>query len=326
MCREYGVAMVNPYRSARAAARTMLDAVRRSRSRTAVSRDPAAEPTFGDYIDRRHEWLFANLPEPSATYLHDLHAKDKQKALARRLGLPVAEEYVSHVPLVDALEVIASTPVENVVLKPVAAKSGNGVFCIVKENGRYRDLRSGKRFRLEGLRQEAQLSYAKLRRSDEWLVEELLLPADGSMRIIDEVKAHCFAGHAELIMQKGEVGGGKRGLRFYDRDWRPVETGRRPESTIDELTPPANGVALVEAAERAAAQIPVPFMRVDLYDTHRGVVLGEFTPGPGGRHAFNAEWTERLTLSWREAAARLEAGLASGEIQPLFPEEQLVEA
>jgi len=299
----------------------MLDAVRKSRRRARVESDPDAEPTFGDYIDRRHEWLYANLPAESADYLHDLHAKDKQKALARRLGLSVAEEHVSHVPLADALDYIAAAPVDNVVLKPVAAKSGTGVFCIVRENGRYLDLRTMKRFRLEGLRQEARLSYAKLRRADEWMVEELLLPSDGSMRIIDEVKAHCFAGRTELIMQKGEARSGRRGLRFYDRDWQPVETGRRPESTIDDLTPPPNGAALVEVAERASSRIPMPFMRVDLYDTHRGVVLGEFTPGPGGRRSFNAEWTERLTRSWREAAERLEAGLASGETQPLYPEE-----
>ncbi|MFO7544631.1 MAG: ATP-grasp fold amidoligase family protein [Trueperaceae bacterium] len=314
--------MVNPYRSARAVARSMLDVARNTRRKAAVPRDSASEPTFGDFIDRRHEWLFAHLPEASAAYLHDLHAKDKQKALARRLGLSVADEYVSHVPLADALEFITSTPVDHVVLKPVAAKSGNGVFCIVKEDGRYRDLRSEKRFRLDRLRQEAHLSYAKLRRPDAWMVEELLLPADGSIRIIDEVKAHCFGGRTELIMQKGEVGGGKRGLRFYDRDWQPVTTGRRTESTIDELTPPPNGAALVEVAERAATQIPMPFMRVDLYDTSRGVVLGEFTPGPGGRHAFNAEWTERLTRSWREAAKRLEAALANGEMQPLLPDAQ----
>src|SRR5690606_36191894 len=201
--------MVNPYRSARAVARSMLDVVRKSRRKAAPPRDPTTEPTFGDYIDRRHEWLFAHLPEASAAYLHDLHAKDKQKALARRLGLSVAEEYVSHVPLADALEFIASTPVDHMVLKPVAAKSGNGVFCIVKENGRYHDLRTGKRFRLDGLRQEANLSYAKLRRADEWMVEELLLPADGTVRLIDDLKFSCFGGTAELILQKGEVHGGK---------------------------------------------------------------------------------------------------------------------
>jgi len=312
--------MVNPYRSARAVARSMLDVVRKSRRKAAPPRDPTAEPTFGDYIDRRHEWLFAHLPEASAAYLHDLHAKDKQKALARRLGLSVAEEYVSHVPLADALEFIASTPVDHMVLKPVAAKSGNGVFCIVKENGRYHDLRTGKRFRLDGLRQEANLSYAKLRRADEWMVEELLLPADGTVRLIDDLKFSCFGGTAELILQKGEVHGGKKGIRFYDREWTPVDTGLRPHDILDALTPPANGPALLEVAERTATQIPMPYIRVDLYDTHRGAVLGEFTPGPGARHAHNDEWRQRLTRRWREAASRLEAGLVSGEIQPIFPE------
>ncbi len=314
--------MVNPYRSARAAARSALSAVRKLRRKPPVIPDPNAEPTFGDFIDRRHEWLFANLPEASAAYLHDLHAKNKQKALARRLGLSVAAEYVSHVPLRDALDFIASSPVDNVVLKPVAAKSGTGVFCLVKEDGRFRDLRSGKRYRLAGLRQEAQLSYGKLKRADEWLVEELLLPSDGSLRMIEDFKFSCFAGRVEHVLQKGEVGG-RKGLRFYDRSWQPVDTGIRPESIIEELQPPANRAALMEVAEATASRIPVPYIRVDLYDSHRGIVLGEFTPGPGGRHAHKPEYKERLTRRWKEAAALVEARLASGELEPIFPEGDL---
>src|SRR5690554_2588461 len=82
---------------------------------------------------------------------------------------------------------------------------------------------------------------------------------------------------------------------------------------------PAAADALVSEAERATRQIPLPFMRIDLYDSHRGVDLGEFTPGPGGLRQFNDEWQARFIRLYREAAAELEAGLRTGAIAPLMP-------
>lgn len=316
---------MNPYLKARVAAQRLKKALRKvSRRRTkAARREASGEREFGDLLDRRDEWLFANLPRESAEYLYGMHGKDEQKELARRLGLSVAEEYISDVPLEEALRHIERTRLERFVLKPLSAKSGAGVVCAVKQDDGYLDLKRGKRTTLKGIGEEAYLGYAKLGRADRWLVEELLLPRDGGLRMIEDYKFHCFAGRVEFILQKGDVdedGTVKHAIRFYDRDWRPVDTGMRPDLQSDTLTPPPTGEQLVEAAEAAASRIPMPFLRVDLYDSHRGVVLGEFTPGPGGRRLFNQEWTERLTRRWHEAAAELEARLASGDLVPLFPE------
>lgn len=320
---------MNPYLWARATAKRMqrtLRMARHARAR-AARRQATDEPTFGDLLDRRHEWLFAHLPRASAEYLHGLHGKDEQKALARRLGLSVANEYVSYVPLKEALAFIGAHGLKRFVLKPLSAKSGAGVICAVEQGEKYLDLKHGKRMSLKEIGNEAYLGYGKLGRPDRWLVEELLLPPDGSLRMIEDYKFHCFAGRVEFILQKRIVtdandrdGATRLAIRFYDRDWNPVDTGMRPELQSDALTAPANGARMVEVAEAAASQIPMPFLRVDLYDSHRGIVLGEFTPGPGGRRLFNQEWTERLTRRWHEAAAELEARLANGELEPLFPE------
>lgn len=317
---------MNPYLRARAAAKRLQRALRKaSLARTkAARREVPGEPVFGDLLDRRHEWLFAHLPRASAEYLHGMHGKDEQKKLARRLGLSVAEEYVSHVPLKEALAHIEAHGLERFVLKPLSAKSGAGVVCAVKQGDGYFDLKRGTRTSLKKIGREAYLGYAKLGRADRWLVEELLLPPDGALRIVQDFKFHCFAGKVEFILQKGVVeedGEAKLAIRFYDRDWSPVDTGMRPDLQSDVLTPPPTGTVMVEVAERAASQVPMPFLRVDLYDSHRGIVLGEFTPGPGGRRLYNREWTERLTRRWHEAAAELEARLASGDLEPLFPEE-----
>ncbi len=62
---------------------------------------------------------------------------------------------------------------------------------------------------------------------------------------------------------------------------------------------------------------PPNTIRIDLYDTTRGIVLGEFTPGPSRRDVCNAKWDARLTKRWFEAVAEIEAGVRSGRVVPL---------
>lgn len=285
----------------------------------------AAGATFADIVDDRRTWLFENLPHESAEYLHDLHPKDKQKQLARRLGLSVADDYLTRAPLTEALDFVSRSQHRTLVLKPMHGRSATGVFCLVREEGGFRDLKSGKVLGLGALRRRALDSYGRLGRRDEWQVEELLLPADGSIGFIEDHKFYCFAGRTELILQKGviEEDGHNRGvIRWYDRDWQPVETGVWPKHISERLVPPPAAQALVETAERATGQLPMPFMRIDLYDSHKGVVLGEFTPGPGGMWQFNAEWQDRLIDRWHEAAAKVKQRLDSGALAPMFPPER----
>ncbi len=76
---------------------------------------------------------------------------------------------------------------------------------------------------------------------------------------------------------------------------------------------------MLAIAERISAKLCYPFIRVDLYDTSRGPVVGELTPGPGRRYAFSPQWDARLSQRWLEVARVLETGIRSGRIQPLGP-------
>lgn len=308
----------------KAVLRTLRSNLKSRPRKTSKSATATGEPRFADLIDARGEWLYAKLPRPAADYLYHLHGKDKQKALARHVGVSVAQEYVSGVPLADALAFIESSPLELFVLKPNNGRSGSGVFCLVREPGGFRELKSGKVHRLGRIRELALESYGALKRADEWLVEELLLPSDGGVRHIEDYKFYCFAGRVELILQKGDIGAGRNMrhvIRFYGRDGQAVDTGVWPHATSDELVPTPNLEVLIAESERIAGQLTTPFMRIDLYDSQRGVVLGEFTPGPGGLRLFNQAWTERLTRRWHEAAVELEADLTSGRRKPLLPEQ-----
>lgn len=295
---------------------------RQARLRAERGAGRTGEPEIGDLLERRGEWLFRHLPRESAEYIYDLHSKGKQRALARTAGMPVAEVYVDGVTLRDALAALDALPHERFVLKPNHGRNSVAVFCLAREGSGYRDLTSGSVHTTAQLGRRALRAYEPLRRADEWLVEELLLAPTDPTRTATDFKFYCFGDRAELVRQRVSVGFGKERrvlMRHYDRDGVPVDTGLKAAQICDDLELPASFLDLRSEAERVSAMITTPFMRVDLYDSHRGVVLGELTPGPGGMYSLNPEWKERFTRRWHESARALETALANGTVQPLVP-------
>ena len=278
--------------------------------------------TFASLIDGRRSWLFETLPREAAEYQYDIFKKSSQKRLARRLGIPVADEYLSRVPLVEAIAYVEQTRMERFVIKPNSSHSAIGTRCLVRGgDGRYLDLKSQRRRPLKKIAQEARREYARLGRPDQWMLEELLLPADGSSSLLDDYKCSCFGGVVEVIAHKRPIPGTGRydAAQHFTRDWMPVNIG---VDDRDELIyeAPRLGRKIIEVAEAAASGLSYPFIRIDLYDTTRGIVLGEFTPGPGRADRLHPEWDERFTDLWQAAARRTAEDIRSGRSIPLGPE------
>jgi hypothetical protein len=280
------------------------------------ARRDAVEPSFGDLVTNRQRWLFATLP-PAAAELHwDIFAKDSQKRLARRLGLEVAHDFASGVTLDAAFDRIEELQLDRFVVKPISSFSGIGCRSLVRDHDRFRDLRTGRRWR-PGLLKRVLRGELHRARPDAWIVEELLLPVDGALRCIEGYKLYCFGGRVELILDKRAVPGRQKYLaQFHTRDWTPVNVGLEDRAEPIAVVP-VHGARIVETAERVASQLSYPFIRIDLYDTSRGILLGEFTPGPGRRYGFDPIWNAHLVRRWREAAAEIEAGIRTGRIVPL---------
>lgn len=279
----------------------------------------AARGSFGWLVDERKRWLFDVLPPASAETHWNLFDKRSQKALARRLGLSVAEDYVVGLPLSEALDAIERRALERFVIKPVLSHSAKGCRALVRERAGFVDVATGRRWHRRGLERVLRRDVIA-GRDDVWLVEEMLHPFSGRLEPIEDVKLYCFGGTVELVLLKRPRQGAKgyEG-QFYTRDWEPVNVGL--EDREEPMTHiPINGRRLIEAAELAASQLCHPFIRIDLYDAHRGVILGEFTPGPGRRYGFNATWDAYLVGRWHEAAASIEQGIRSGRIVPLGAE------
>ena len=277
--------------------------------------------SFADLVGRRREWLFANLPRDAAEYHYNIHRKHAQKHLAERLGFKTAKLHLLKVPLAEAIRHAEGAGLERFVIKPNSSKSAIGCRCVVKEDEEYLDLLTGNRFaNLQALHDDARREYAKLNRADEWLLEELLLPFDGSLSLIDDYKFYCIGGVVELIVHKKPLGKDRMFYsRTYTRNWTLVNVGLEDKDDAV-VEAPLNGARLVETAEAVSSKLCYPFIRIDLYDASQGIYLGEFTPGPGRMRNFTPEWNERLCRKWLQAAKALEEGLRSGKIQPLAPE------
>jgi hypothetical protein len=284
------------------------------------SRPWAAPGSFGALVGERKRWLDETLSPESAAYHYDIFKKVSQKRLARRLGLAVAADHLTDVPLAEAIAFVDRARLERFVIKPDLSRSAIGFRRIERRGDAYVDLATGTGLTLAGLERSLRRELAHLGRPDAWLVEEVLTPVGGTSAALEDYKFYCFGGTVEMILHKWPAPGGVGTQRnWYDREWNPLLVSIRGPGE-GPVRAPLAGARLVAAAESAARSLCYPFIRVDLYDTDRGVVFGEFTPGPGLIETFTDAWSERLRIRWLEAEADLLERIASGALVPLVAE------
>ena len=101
-------------------------------------------------------------------------------------------------------------------------------------------------------------------------------------------------------------------IRFHYFDGEGTTYRWRDERADDSIPLSPLVPELLEAGRVLAKAVPLPFVRVDLYATTAGVVVGELTLGPGGDQYLRAEEDVRLGRMWERAQVRLEMDLASG--------------
>ena len=107
------------------------------------------------------------------------------------------------------------------------------------------------------------------------LVEEWIGDEEGASPA--DLKFLCFDGEVAVI-QVHLSRYSDHTVAFYDPSWRrlPVATSKTPAAPP--VPAPENLATLLEHASRLSAGFD--FVRVDLYDTERGVYFGEYTPYP----------------------------------------------
>jgi len=199
----------------------------------------------------------------------------------------------------------------SIVIKPASGSASTGVYivncdgeiiCIKEAN-----LLSSK----EELKEHARgLMKEGLVRHDHWLVEELVIGADGQSAAAD-IKCYTFYGRTELVLY----------IQRYPRlqsTWFDRE-GNQLDSTGVALAPRiAEAVSL---ADRIGGSIPAPFIRIDFLEGKDDIVFGEFTPRPGTYCDRDAETDYRLGVAFLCAEERLLEDLLCGKKFPEYSAE-----
>jgi hypothetical protein len=173
---------------------------------------------------------------------------------------------------------------EKFVIKPAKGYSSKNVF--VMNNGV--NLLDGKVW----TRQEVidKLANSPQEKNVEVIVEEFLLPWDGSDRIPYDYKFYMFGStiaYCHIIERRDGENTLLNRNWYVDIDFLPIDNQIMVELLPEEnlTTKPDCWNELVTTAKYLAGSIN-RFTRVDLYATDRGVVFGEFTPTPHGGRGF----------------------------------------
>jgi hypothetical protein len=144
----------------------------------------------------------------------------------------------------------------------------------------------------------------------EVIVEELVDDAQGWDVPLD-YKVHAFAAGSPLVLQRyGPNSQGKagKGYEWYDEAGTHLgdicEEG--PHNPRWKMVPPPSLPEIFRIARELVAAAGVSFVRVDLYNSTRGVVFGEFTPVPNSaKLTFDPIWDRRLGQVWARSLEQL---------------------
>lgn len=287
--------------------------------------------------------VFARFTDCPASYMHSLHETKRRMAILRAFGVRhpywdlnakqggyrfAAAHGIAHPETfgryahIDDIDLDALP--DRFLVKPDSGANNRGVIGLDRQaDGTYVDRLLGRAMTWEEVRAEYLELVGADRISSSLIVEELLRKPGDSRRIPDDFKIYCFYDRAELIMQRDMRQTSTRSewkFKFWNRDWEDVGPVKYPDRYDETLQRPAHAAELVEAAERLGRQIRLPFIRLDFYDTDRGVVFGEVTLNPGPPEVFSEEADEYLGRHREFAAARLLAeDVAAGHFDHLTP-------
>jgi hypothetical protein len=126
------------------------------------------------------------------------------------------------------------------------------------------------------------------------LAEEVLCQREGGE--LKDYKFYTFYGKAELVKVFSQTIRHAHTEILLDANWRPIQLSNRKDGHAVSIPPkPESHAEMLETVRKLGENLD--FVRVDLYDTTRGVVLGEMTIYPlAGR--FNSPTPDPKFNQW----------------------------
>lgn len=239
--------------------------------------------------------------------------KLRDKAVADTLGIRSARIYATyHAP--EEVD-LASLP-DRFALKATNMASGQGVFLLHRQNGRYRDLRQRRAFSEHQLLKALLATRRDKRKPFDApvIAEELLIGENGPDQIPFDYKFYVFDGQVEFIVQM-DRNISPPGIAWFGRDFAPLDPAciAAMSDRMQPMTPrlPRNWQALLDAARRISLHIDTPYISVDLYTDGADVIFGELTAAPGGPYFGMWRFSDAFDA---DLGAQYLAGLARRDI------------
>lgn len=206
---------------------------------------------------------------------------------------------------------------DDFVIKPRRGASNMGVLALTRTGSRtFWDVMRARTWNVVEVDDYLSGLAASRRVSGELLVEELIWAPHGHGMVPRDWKVLCFGGSVQVVIQRDlrqRARSADWRFKYWDRDFAALGPVKDAARFDPDLPPPADPPGLIAFAERAARMTRLPFLRVDVFESSRGLLLGEFTPLPGGQ-IYSAAMDVHLGRVWEHVEARRWADdVASGQ-------------
>lgn len=157
---------------------------------------------------------------------------------------------------------------------------------------------------------------------------ESVLRQPGGGAIPDDVKLYATYGRVQQVLLRrvsrhGDLRSTTR--RYVAADGSDLGDAVLGEQLDRSIPVPDRLPEMVDIASHLSLAVGLPFVRVDVYDTDHGVVLGEVTRAPGGAQRIRPDHDEKMGRAWEEAAYRLDLDLVAGRPAGLLHGDQGIE-
>jgi len=219
-----------------------------------------------------------------------LENKFNAKEFAKKLGCRVAILYW-HGGKEEFLKFDLYSLPENFIVKPIMDHSSRNVFI----------MRSGVNLlnHMSLTLEELKIEILKLYEAQpdlELLIEEFIPNEDGNYAIPIDYKFFMFNGHLSFIQVIHRSKTQKK-MSFYDVNWNMYRKNLSKFNTGTDNPPPLHLNEMIAQAKKLSKIYQI-FVRIDFYDSPKGVVFGEFTPTPRGGQGFTRYGSRILIKAW----------------------------
>ncbi len=158
--------------------------------------------------------------------------------------------------------------------------------------------------------------YRTERRVEGPFFAEAMLARPGVDGLPDDIKIYaCYGEVGQVMLRRMDVHAdlSRARYRFLSGDGADLGPDASATHRIDPtIPPPADLETYLALARHLSRAMALPFVRVDLYETADGPVLGEITRGPGGAQHYRDDHDEAMGLLWEEAQYRLDLDVLAG--------------